>query len=124
MSDDRPRITREEAQTKFRQIQAQAKEMKPEEEAPRVPWDYRCRVREAAERALRAKHITRGVTIGLKKEDGTIAIICTRQDDKPWVQFADCQVAWEDGIEPEQLGRMMVEELEENLGKVRRGETI
>lgn len=120
---DRPRLTREEVMRLYRENQARSREARPQDDqAPKVPWDYRARVKEAAEKALRARNITRGVIVAAKKDEPIVAIIATRQDTKPWVQQADCQVAYEDGIEPEQLGRIMAEEMEENLERVRRGE--
>ncbi len=113
-------LTKDQAQRILHDIRE--KKNKPEDdEVPMAPFDYRRRVGQAAEKALRAKNMTRGVNIAVKKDEAIVAIICTRQHSKPWVQQADCQVAFEEGIEPEQLGRIMVEELEENLEKVKRG---
>jgi hypothetical protein len=117
--NDRPKLTREEAQKRYLEML----HAKPEAaETQSVPWDYKNRVKEAAEKALRAKNITRGVTVAAHKEEGKVAIIGTRQGPGPWQMSADCQVAWEDGLEPEQLGRIMVEEFEEKMDAVKRGE--
>lgn len=115
---ERHHLTRDEVMRLHRENKAAP------DETPRVPWDYRARVKEAAEQALRARGITRGVIVAAKIVDPIVAIIATRQDNHPWVQSADCQVAYEDGVEPEQLGRIMAEEIEENLERVRRRETV
>lgn len=124
-SDPRHRLnlSREEAQKRYLEGLTKPRDINPDTDpTPPCPWDYKNRVKEAVTKALRDKHITRGVTIAAHQTAPIVVVFLTRQANGSWRQSADCQVAYEDGMEPEELGRLMAEAVEQNIEKVRRGE--
>jgi hypothetical protein len=94
-----------------------------EPEAPEVPWHYRKTVLAAAERRLREKNVTLGASVAAAKNSGQVRVmLLTPGSDfskNGYANTADCQGAFESNIDPEQLGRELVDSLLENIEKER-----
>ena len=94
---------------------------KPDEEPekPAVPWHYRKTVMRAAEQRLKDRNVTAGVTVAAAKSSAQVRVILlTPGADFPkngYASTCDCQGAFESNIDPEVVGRQMVDDFLEKV---------
>ena len=97
-----------------KELQAKADQ---EEQAKTCPWHYRKTVMMAAEDRFRSKGITLGASVAAAKNSAQVAaILVVRGKSTPgYRNVADCQAAYEQNLDPEQLGRELVDDLVEQI---------
>lgn len=98
---------------------------KTPEEPPQtdVPWHYRKTVMDAAKARFIEKNVTRGVTVAAAKNSALVRVILITPDlpKKGYANTADCQAAFESNLDPELVGKEMVDSFMERIEEIKAG---